>query len=70
MIAMGYSNQQIASERQTSVRAVYGLISRAMAAIGSKDDDEGAGRVVAARAYMLVAGIPLHQPAVDLRRDS
>lgn len=59
MIALGYSNQQIASERNTSIRAVYGLTSRAMLAIGSDDDIEGAGRVVAARSYMLVAGIPL-----------
>lgn len=59
MIALGYSNQQIASERRTTIRAVYALISRAMLAIGSTDDIEGAGRVVAARSYMLVAGIPL-----------
>ncbi len=59
MIALGYTNQQIATERSTSIRAVYGLTSRAMLAIGSDDDIEGAGRVVAARSYMLVAGIPL-----------
>jgi len=59
MIALGYSNQQIATERNTSIRAVYGLTSRAMLAIGSDEDIEGAGRVGAARSYMLVAGIPL-----------
>lgn len=58
MIALGLSNQQIASARNTSVRAVYGLITRAMAAIGAEDEAEGAGRVVAARAYILAAGIP------------
>lgn len=70
MIAMGYSNQQIAQERKTSVRAVYGLIGRAMAAIGSSDDDEGAGRVLAARAYMLVAGIPIQQPHTEDRKET
>lgn len=59
MIALGLTNQQIVASRQTSIRAVYGLISRAMVAIGAEDESEGAGRVVAARAYMLAAGIPL-----------
>ncbi|MFM5967620.1 MAG: response regulator transcription factor [Micrococcales bacterium] len=59
MIALGMSNSQIAEERGTSTRAVYGLISRAMSSIGSDDDSEGAGRVLAARTYMLAAGIPL-----------
>lgn len=59
MIALGLSNQQIANARNTSVRAVYALITRAMAAIGADDEAEGAGRVVAARTYMLAAGIPV-----------
>lgn len=58
MIALGMSNQQIASSRKTSVRAVYSMISRAMSAIGAEEDAEGAGRVLAARAYMLAAGVP------------
>lgn len=59
MIALGMSNQQIAASRNTSVRAVYSMISRAMAAIGEEEDAEGAGRVLAARAYMLAAGVPV-----------
>ena len=59
MIALGLTNQQIATARHTSIRAVYGLISRAMVAIGADEEAEGAGRVVAARAYMLAAGIPV-----------
>ena len=59
MIALGMSNSQIAEERGTTTRAVYGLISRTMSSIGSDEDSEGAGRVLAARTYMLAAGIPL-----------
>jgi len=63
MVALGLDNQQIADARGTSVRAVYSLISRALLVIGADEDIEGAGRVIAARAYMLAAGIPLTAPA-------
>jgi DNA-binding NarL/FixJ family response regulator len=58
MVALGKSNQQIAEERGTSRRAVQLLVKRALGALGV-DDDEGASRVVAARRYMIAAGIPL-----------
>ncbi len=61
MIALGLDNQQIADARKTSIRAVYSLIGRAMLSIGADDDSEGAARVVAARAYMLAAGIPFRE---------
>lgn len=58
MIAQGLSNRQIAEARATSVQAVVRTISRAMAAIGAPDAQEGNGRVIAARRYMVAAGIP------------
>jgi len=58
MVALGMDNAQIAESRGTSVRAVYSLISRALTVIGADEDLEGVGRVIAARAYMLAAGIP------------
>lgn len=69
MIALGMDNQQIATKRKTSVRAVYGLIQRAMAAIGAEEDAEGVGRVVAARAFIAAAGIPLNIAEQPDRRD-
>ena len=58
MVAMGMSNQQIAVERGTTTRAVHNVISRAMAAIGASDADEGSARVVAAREFIRAAGLP------------
>jgi DNA-binding NarL/FixJ family response regulator len=60
MVALGLTNQQISDSRGTSPRAVQGIISRALAAIGLPEDGEGAGRVVAARQYILAAGFPLN----------
>lgn len=59
MVALGKSNQQISEERGTSRRAVQLLVKRALGALGVNDDEEGASRVVAARRYMIAAGIPL-----------
>lgn len=59
MVALGLSNQEIADARGTTVRAVRNVIARALEAIGTTDSDEGHGRVVAARNFMLAAGIPL-----------
>ena len=61
MVALGMSNEQISQARGTSSRAVRNVISRALATIGSSEDPEGAGRVTAARNYMLAAGIPLSE---------
>lgn len=59
MVALGLNNQQISDARGTSPRAVQGIISRALLAIGLPEDGEGAARVVAARQYILAAGLPL-----------
>lgn len=59
MVAMGMSNQQIADERGTSARAVHDVITRALAAIGEDNANEGSARVRAARSYMMTAGIPM-----------
>lgn len=57
MVSLGMSNQQIAEERGTSVKAVYRAIGRALLAIGVDDAEEGSSRVVAARRFIEAAGI-------------
>lgn len=59
LVALGMSNQQIAEMRGTTGRAVTGTISRALTVIGVDKVEEGSARVVAAREFMLAAGIPL-----------
>ena len=58
MIALGLSNQQIADERGTSLRAVEALVKRALEVAGIQPDTDGNPRVNAAREYMKLAGIP------------
>jgi DNA-binding NarL/FixJ family response regulator len=58
MVAMGMSNQRIALERGTTTRAVHNVISRAMAAIGAVEAEEGSTRVNAAREFIRAAGLP------------
>lgn len=52
-IAEGLSNQQIADLRQTSVRAVEGIVSRIFAALNIDVQDEGNSRVDAAKKYFV-----------------
>jgi DNA-binding NarL/FixJ family response regulator len=59
MVALGMSNQDIADARQTSIRAVQGLISRALEIVGVPETSEHTARIKAAREYMLAAGIPI-----------
>ena len=59
MVALGMSNQEIADSRGTSIRAVQGLISRALEIIGVPESSEHTARLKAAREYMLAAGIPI-----------
>ena len=59
MVALGMSNQDIADSRRTSIRAVQGLLSRALEIIGVPEMSEHNARVKAAREYMLAAGIPI-----------
>lgn len=63
MVAMGMSNQQIANERGTTVKAVHNVIVRAMALIGAEDADEGNTRVAAAREFIRAAGLPPARPS-------
>lgn len=58
MVALGMSNQKIAAERGTTVKAVHNVITRAMTMIGADASDEGNARVVAAREFIRAAGLP------------
>ena len=58
MVALGMSNQQIAAERGTTVKAVHNVITRAMLLFGNENPEEGNARVVAAREFIRAAGLP------------
>ena len=58
MVALGLSNQQIASERGTTVRAVENLVKRAFEAAGIDVETNNNPRVTAAREFIKVAGMP------------
>jgi DNA-binding NarL/FixJ family response regulator len=53
LISDGLSNQQIADARQTSVRAVEGMVSRIFDALNINVQDEGNSRVDAVKKYFL-----------------
>ena len=56
LLALGFSNSQIAEQRGTSVRAVEGIISRIFNALEIDPAAEGNARVEAAREYLTVGG--------------
>jgi DNA-binding NarL/FixJ family response regulator len=58
MVAMGHSNQEIAAQRGTTVRAVEHLVKRAFVAAGVDSSAPGNARVVAAREFIQIAGMP------------
>jgi DNA-binding NarL/FixJ family response regulator len=58
MVAMGLSNHEIAAQRGTTVRAVEHLVKRAFLSAGVDQDSPGNLRVVAARQFISVAGMP------------
>lgn len=58
LVAMGLSNQEIATHRGTTVRAVEHLVKRAIAAAGIDSEAPGNSRVAAAREFIKVAGMP------------
>lgn len=62
MIALGYSNERIARERGTGVRAVEQLIHRTYARLGLPGDSEANARVLAVRAYVAAFGMPAPGP--------
>jgi DNA-binding NarL/FixJ family response regulator len=57
LVALGRSNGEIAEARGTTIRAVENLVRRAMEAAGIAAG-EGNARVLAARAFTKVAGLP------------
>ena len=58
MIAKGYSNQQIAEARGTTLRAVENLVNRAIAAACIDVKSKTSARVIAVREFIRVAGLP------------
>jgi DNA-binding NarL/FixJ family response regulator len=58
MLAKGYSNQQIAVERGTTLRAVENLVNRAVAAAGIDVESKTSARVIAVREFVKAAGLP------------
>jgi len=59
MVALGMTNEQIAEARGTTSRAVQHVLKRAMANLSVPEDVDGTVRVLAARAYMRAAGVPI-----------
>ena len=57
LVALGRSNQEIAEARGTTVRAVENLVKRAFEAAGISQN-EGNARVMAAREFIKIAGLP------------
>jgi DNA-binding NarL/FixJ family response regulator len=56
LVAEGHSNNQIAEERGTTVRAVEGMVSRIFVALGVDAQGVGNARVEATRVYLSAAG--------------
>ena len=56
MLAMGFTNSQIAESRGTTIRAVEGIISRIFQALDIDVQAEGNARVEAAAAYLRASG--------------
>jgi DNA-binding NarL/FixJ family response regulator len=56
LVAEGHSNNQIAEERGTTVRAVEGMVSRIFVALGVDAQGLGNARVEATRMYLSAAG--------------
>jgi DNA-binding NarL/FixJ family response regulator len=56
LVAEGYSNNQIAEQRGTTVRAVEGMVSRIFQALGLDAQGVGNARVEATRMYLSAAG--------------
>jgi DNA-binding NarL/FixJ family response regulator len=56
LVALGLSNKEIAEERNTSVRAVENLLSRACEAAGIEPDSRSNLRVTVARKFFAVIG--------------
>lgn len=58
LIAMGYSNDQIAQERGVTLRSVESLVNRLFVALGLSSSARSNARVKAAMLYARVMGVP------------
>ena len=58
LIAEGLSNEEIAKQRSTSLRAVEAMVSRIFAILGVSSDSRISPRVAATRMYAAHAGLP------------
>jgi DNA-binding NarL/FixJ family response regulator len=58
-IALGFSNQEIAEQRDSTIRAVEHLIRRTLISVGIEGDPTVSTRTAAARAYIEAAGLPI-----------
>lgn len=58
LIALGYSNDMIARERDVTVRSVESLVNRVFTALGLSSDARSNARVKAAMLYARTMGIP------------
>ena len=61
LLAMGYTNAQIADKRGTTVRAVEGIVSRIFQALDIDVQAEGNARVEAAATYLRASGKSLSE---------
>ena len=61
LLAMGYTNSQIADKRGTTVRAVEGIVSRIFQALDIDVQAEGNARVEAAATYLRASGKSLSE---------
>ena len=58
LIAMGYSNEQIASERRVTLRSVESMVNRLFVALDLASSPRSNARVKAAMLYARVMGVP------------
>ena len=59
LVAQGYTNAQIATQRGITLQAVENTITRAFAKLGLEDGPSGNHRVLAVRRFVHWAGDPL-----------
>ena len=65
MVAAGYTNEEIAARRSTSVKSVETMIHRIMLVLGVQSHHSTNARVLAARMFISEAGQPHSQPPSD-----
>ena len=63
MVAAGYTNEEIAARRSTSVKSVETIIHRIMLVLGVESQHSTNARVLAARVFISEAGQPAAHPS-------